>query len=97
MIISNTSMKHRGKDGRMNKVGEKLNLKSRQEKGIKSSIKKEGREGKEKNNEARRETPSVCGNKRVPQLSGRLNMNGTKQNEGFETLRVLAILLATVA
>lgn len=52
---------------------------------------------KEKNNEVRRETPSVCGNKRVPLLSGRLNMNGTKQNEGFETLRVLAILLVTVA
>lgn len=52
---------------------------------------------KEKNNELRRETPSVCGNKRVPLHSGRLNMNGTKQNEGFETLRVLAILLATVA
>lgn len=51
---------------------------------------------KEKNNEEG-ETPSVCGNKRVPLLSGRLNMNGTKQNEGFETLRVLAILLATVA
>jgi len=55
------------------------------------------KERKEKNNKVRRETPSVCGNKRVPLLSGRLNMNGTKQNEGFETLRVLAILLATVA
>lgn len=52
---------------------------------------------KEENNEARRETPSVYSNKRVPLLSGRLNMNGTKQNEGFETLRVLAILLPTVA
>lgn len=58
---------------------------------------KGGKVSKEKNNEVRRETPSVCGNKRVPLLSGRLNMNGTKQNEGFETLRVLAILLATVA
>lgn len=59
----------------------------------------QGKEGKseEKNNEVGRKTPSVCGNKRVPLLSGRLNMNGTKQNEGFETLRVLAILLATVA
>lgn len=55
------------------------------------------KERKERNNKVRRETPSVCGNKRVPLLSGRLNMNGTKQNEGFETLRVLAILLATVA
>lgn len=52
---------------------------------------------KEENNEVTRETPLVCGNKRVLLLSGRLNMNGTKQNEGFETLRVLAILLATVA
>lgn len=47
------------------------------------------REGKKR--KLRRETPSG------PLLSGRLNMNGTKQNQGFETLRVLAILLAAVA
>lgn len=49
------------------------------------------KEGKVSKRKLRRETPSV------PLLSGRLNMNGTKQNQGLETLRVLAILLATVA
>lgn len=49
------------------------------------------KEGKVSKRKLRGETPAV------PLLSGRLNMNGTKQNQGFETLRVLAILLATVA
>ncbi len=77
-------------------MGQKADMKNNKEReGAERN--KGGKVSKEKNNEVRRETPSVCGNKRVPLLSGRLNMNGTKQNEGFETLRVLAILLATVA
>lgn len=75
---------------------QKLNLRNNQDQEW-AERNNRGKVSKEKNNEVRRETPSVYCNKRVPLLSGRLNMNGTKQNEGFETLRVLAILLATVA